>query len=259
MDANATYVYCIAHAAARPKDGRARAGLPDATPPRVLDAGSSLWIVCASVPLAAYGPGVLDASLRDLQWVGDVAVAHESVVEHFTEQKNVTVVPMKLFTMFSSDARALEEMRSRRREILAVVKRISGCEEWGVRITRAAPPSGAREPEPERPTSGAAFLAAKKQARDTAREVVRAAAESADAAFTALSAISRAARRRNDAPEGATAPPLLDAAFLVPAARRTRFKATARRLAAAGAKAGTEITLTGPWPAYNFVQERARS
>ena len=54
------------------------------------------------------------------------------------------------------------------------------------------------------------------------------------------------------------APPLLDAAFLVPAPRRTRFKATARKLAAAGARSGTEITVTGPWPAYNFVREPAR-
>jgi hypothetical protein len=109
-----------------------------------------------------------------------------------------------------------------------------------------------------RPASGAAFLTARKQARDAARERVRAATESADAAYTTLSAIARAARRRDDAPEGA-APPLLDAAFLVPAGRRTRFKAAARKLAAAGATAGTEITVTGPWPAYNFVQEPGRS
>jgi hypothetical protein len=210
------------------------------------------------VPLAVYGSGVLDAALRDLQWVGDVAVAHETVVEHFTQQKNVTVIPMKLFTMFSNDSRAVEEMRERERQILAVMKRISGCEEWGVRITRTVPATSVSAEQP-RPLSGAAFLAAKKQARDVAREVIRAAAASADAAFTTLSAIARDARRRDDAPEGAGAPPLLDAAFLVPAARRTRFKAAARKLAGAAATAGTEITVTGPWPAYNFVQEPPRS
>jgi hypothetical protein len=259
MDATATYVYCVAHSAARPKASRAPGGLPDADAPRLLDAGGSLWIVCASASLAAYGPGVLENALRDLSWVGDVAVAHEAVVEHFVQQKNVTVVPMKLFTMFSTDARAVEQMRSRRREILAVVKRIADCVEWGVRITRTAAENGPLERESAKPASGAAFLTAKKQARDAARERVRAATESADAAYTTLSAIARDARRRDDAPEGAAAPPLLDAAFLVPAGRRTRFKAAARKLAAAGARAGTEITVTGPWPAYNFVQEPGRS
>ena len=86
--------------------------------------------------------------------------------------------------------------------------------------------------------SGAAFLAAKKQARDVAREAALAAAVAADRAFTTLAAIARDARRRDDVPEGAAAPPVLDAAFLVPANRRARFKAAARRLAADSAEAG---------------------
>ena len=258
MADSASYVYCVAKAATKPVVSRAPAGLPGAAPPRVLDAGGSLWIVCASVPLASYGPGVLETSLRDLPWVGDIAVAHESVVEHFAARKNVTVVPMKMFTMFSSDDRALDEMRSRRRDILAVARRIAGCEEWGVRITRSAPEPSGPQTERVRPASGSAFLAAKREARDLARHFARAATQSAERAYKTLSALSRDARRRDDAPAGAVAPPLLDAAFLVPAARRSRFKAAARRLAATGVKAGTEITVTGPWPAYNFVQEDGR-
>lgn len=258
MEERATYVYCVVRAAAKPASSRAPAGPPGAAPTRVLDAGGSLWIVCASVPLTSYGSGVLETSLRDLAWVGDIAVAHEAVVEHFASRKDATAVPMKMFTMFSSDARALEEMRSRRRDILAVARHIAGCEEWGVRITRKAPAVGTSGPETVRPTSGSAFLTAKKEARDLARNLVRAATESAEHAYVTLSALSRDARRRDDAPAGAVAPPLLDAAFLVPAARRSRFKAAARRLAAAGTRAGTEISVTGPWPAYNFVRE-ARS
>jgi len=261
MDASATYVYCVARASAKPRASRAPAGLPGATPPRLLDAGGSVWIVCASVPLTSYGPAVLESSLRDLAWVGDIAVAHESVVEHFAQQKNVTVVPMKLFTMFSSEDRAREAMRARRQEILAAVRRISGCEEWGVRITSSGGSITGRAavlgPAPTTPTSGVAFLTAKKEARDLARERSRTAADSAEHAYSTLSAISRDARRRDDAPEGAVAP-LLDAAFLVPTARRSRFKAAARKLAVAATKTGTEVTVTGPWPAYNFVQEPAR-
>ena len=160
---------------------------------------------------------MLETSLRDLAWVGDIAVAHESVVEHFAARKDITVVPMKMFTMFSSDDRALEEMRSRRRDILAAARRIAGCEEWGVRITRKPPVDGIRQSQKARPASGSAFLTAKKEARDVARDLVRAAVESAEQAYATLSALSRDARRRDDAPAGAAAPPLLDAAFLVPA------------------------------------------
>ena len=47
-------------------------------------------------------------------------------------------------------------------------------------------PAGRRKAGAERASSGAAFLAAKKQARDDAREAVRAAGALADGAFEAL-------------------------------------------------------------------------
>jgi hypothetical protein len=221
-------------------------------------------MVMARVPLDVYGPEPLATALQDLRWVSDVAVAHEAVVEHFSRQAGATVIPMKLFTMFSTTARAVEEMRSRRAAIDRVIRRVGGCEEWGVRITRSAParPRGAAAGAPRGrsaapPASGVAFLAAKKQARDDARESERAAAAAAHAAFEALSEIARDARRRDDVPQGAASPPVLDAAFLVPNGRRARFRAAARRLAAATAKAGARLTVTGPWPAYNFVQNES--
>jgi hypothetical protein len=83
-------------------------------------------------------------------------------------------------------------------------------------------------------------------------------AAAADTVFDTLAAVARDARRRADVPDGAASPPVLDAAFLVPVAERARFRSAARRLAAGSAKAGAEMTLTGPWPAYNFVHPSAQ-
>jgi hypothetical protein len=52
---------------------------------------------------------------------------------------------------------------------------------------------------------------------------------------------------------------VLEAAFLVTAGARARFKAEARKQAAACAAAGAELTLSGPWPAYNFVASEVAS
>ena len=41
------------------------------------------------------------------------------------------------------------------------------------------------------------------------------------------------------------------------AAARARFKAEAKRQAALCASAGADMTLTGPWPAYNFIASEA--
>ena len=157
-------------------------GFPGAGPATVRAAGRSLWIVIAEVPLDVYGQPALESALQDMKWVGAVAMAHEQVVEQFSRQRGSTVIPMKLFTMFSTEKRAVEATRSRAREITAMAKRIAGCEEWGVRITRRAGRVTRKPASVERPATGAAFLAARKQVRDSARDATRVAAESAVAA-----------------------------------------------------------------------------
>jgi hypothetical protein len=205
----------------------------------------------ADVPLAEYGQKPLEQTLKDLDCVAQLAVRHEATVEHFARMSGATVLPMKMFTMFSSVDRAAAEMRARRKEIGAALKRVAGCEEWGVRVTRRPPQL--RLAASRRPESGTAFLTARKQARDSVRVSAQKAGEAAALAFTKLSRLARESRQRDEAPAGAT-PPLLDAAFLVRVRDRARFRAAAKRLAAACSADGAELTLTGPWPAYNFVQ-----
>lgn len=252
MADTALYVYCIVKSAKRPALSRVPQGLPGAAKPSVAPLGGPLWLIAAEVPLDTYGPGRLEAALSNMQWVGEIALAHEAVVEHFATLRGTTVVPMKLFTMFSTLERAVADTRARRRDITATMSRIAGCEEWGVRVIRT-PPAMPRTAA-VRATSGAGFLAAKKRARDEVAESARLAAETADDVYASLAATARDARRRSDVPEHATTPPLLDAAFLVPARGRTRFRTAARRAARACEKLGAQMTLTGPWPAYNFVQ-----
>lgn len=255
MAGTATYLYCIVHAAIAPTVARALRGLAGATRPSVAPLARSFWLVTASVPLDVYGPQALESSLRSVKWVTDVALAHESVVEYFARRAGSTVIPMKVFTMFSSEKLAIEETRARIRDLESVVKRIAGCEEWGVRITRRPVTVSASPARTVTVASGTDFLAAKKTARDLAHQSIGAAAAAAAEAYTALSAIARDARRRRDEPEGATTPPLLDAAFLVPVDRRRRFKAAVKNLA--NSNDGTVVTLTGPWPPYNFINSES--
>jgi hypothetical protein len=253
MPDTAVYIYCILKSVKRAAMRGVPPGLPGASAPTPVDLGRGLWLIVTDVPLDIYGPGRLEAALRDMEWVGKIAMAHEAVVEHFTAIKGTTVIPAKLFTMFSNVDRAIADTRSRRSDIADAVKRIAGCEEWGVRVVRD--PRDARQARANiRATSGAAFLAAKKRARDEKIEAALEASGAAQAVYETLSEHARDTRRRDDVPDNATTPPLLDAAFLVPATRRTRFKAAARRAAERCARSGANMTLSGPWPAYNFIQ-----
>jgi hypothetical protein len=251
MMSTAVYLYCVVRAARRPSPGRAPDGLARAGRPEIHPVAPALWVVTATVPLDVYGPLPLEQRLRDLDWVSQAALAHEAVVEHFAGSRTATVVPMKLFTMFSSLEKAVRDVASRREAIQQAMRRIAGAEEWGVRVFRqtpAAPPSAGQAP-----ATGAEFLRARKQARDAVVAARTTAADAAGAAYAALRRRARAARVREARPEPGTNPPILDAAFLVPAGARTRFKAEARRQASVLARAGAALVVSGPWPAYNFV------
>ena len=262
---SAVYVYCVVRAARRPPLTRLPGPVPGGTRPELTAVADDLFLVTSRVPLDVYGSPHLEARLRNLDWVAEAAVAHERLVEHFARRPGTTIVPMKMFTMFSSIEKALEDVRGKRREIGDAIRRIRGCEEWGIRITRpAAALSTPRGPRRRRtvqsPRSGTAFLTARKQAREAAQATRGATREAADRAFVKLRRLARAVRRRDDHHPPGVNPPILEAAFLVPATARGRFKAEAKRQAASCAALGAAMALSGPWPAYNFVnaaEERA--
>ena len=256
MAETATYIYCLVESARKPSAAKVPRGLPAATAPEFIDIGRRLWAVTADVPLGEYGAGRLDERLKDFNWVAGIAIAHEAVVERFASGKGAAVVPMKLFTMYSSRDRARADLATRRREIDTVLKRIRGCREWGVRVTRVVAP--AAPPKVEARSSGTAFLSAKKQARDEARSRLEQATGAAEDTFVTLAKLARETYRR-DAPSDATTPPLVDAAFLVSDGRQARFKAAVKRAARICGDAGAALVLTGPWPAYNFVQASERA
>src|SRR5262249_24276450 len=81
--AAATYLYCAVRSPRDPVRGartRRPRGLPGAGPPRALEAGSGLWLVAATAPMARYGADAIDARLADLDWVSRCALAHDAVV-----------------------------------------------------------------------------------------------------------------------------------------------------------------------------------
>ncbi|HEY3042523.1 MAG TPA: GvpL/GvpF family gas vesicle protein, partial [Vicinamibacterales bacterium] len=220
----------------------------------------------ADAPLNRYGEEAINQKLSDLNWVSRAAIAHEAVVESFIGRR--AVLPMKLFTIFTSDDRALDQVRGDRRQVDAMVKRVANHIEWGVRVTLLRP--GAKSRGLRRASAsmkaavakttgakvGASYLTQKKAQRDAALELAGHAQETVARLYDRLDARSRIARRRtaSELPvEGG--PLLLDAAFLVPRARATSFRALVTREARRLGRLGYHVTLSGPWPPYTFVKD----
>jgi hypothetical protein len=257
---DATYLYCLVRAASEPDLAGAPPGLPDLAPPRALgvDAGAGLWLIAASAPLPDYGSSEIQRQLSDLSWVTDRALAHEAVVEHAAGLG--ALLPMKLFTLFASDERAVAHVRDDRERLDAVLDRVEGRVEWGVRIrlddARAKDVLAAEALAGGAQSSGTAFLRRKKLEQDASRELAGRLRAEMDAVFAELSrGASEASRREPAASPESGGRLLLDAAFLVLADRRAEWEAIVERCAARLAPRACDVTLTGPWPPYNFIAE----
>lgn len=224
--------------------------------PRALAIERNLFAIAATAPPARYSESAIARGLADVEWVSRAAVAHEAVVEHFIAAD--AVLPLKLFTLFASDERALEHLRGERTRLAAAARRVARQHEWGIRVlldparAAAAPRKAERRP-PAR--GGAAYLAEKKARRDAAAELAGRARDTVAGLFDRLAATARDAKQRSTSELPAQGSLLLDAAFLVPRTRAGSFRALAAREARALAPHGYAIVLSGPWPPYSFVQD----
>ena len=254
---SATYVYCVVKSPRAPKLGRAPKGLDGAGKTRVLDAGDGYHLLVTSAPLASYDAASIDAKLRDIDWVGARASEHEAVVEHALTLG--TVIPMKLFTLFSTDERALDHVRKMKKSLERVVERIAGCEEWGLRIlfdeARAAR-AAADEARSRKVSSGKDFLLRKKALDDERRSTGARAAERVEALYESLARSVKSAQRRAAPNRELAGRVLLDAVFLVPQPAVGKIKSTVAASAEQLAAEGFDVTLSGPWPAYSFIGGR---
>jgi hypothetical protein len=251
--AGLTYIYCVVANRSHPTMSRRPRGVPGLARPRLLELGRGLWAVVADAPAAQFSAGAINGKLADLDWVSRAALAHEAVVESFITAR--AVLPMKLFTIFSSDERALENLHERRAHIDAALKRVAGHQEFGVRVRlvrEAARPSAVRRA----PASGVAYLRGKKSQRDATSERAVRAREVVAELFDRLAVHASLARRRAASELPADGGPLLlDAAFLIPRGRARRFAAAVASRARTLSPQGYGITMTGPWPPYSFMQE----
>lgn len=242
------------------------ASMPGGRSVRALPAGDGTWLIVSDVPASRYDEAALAAGLQKLDWVSRRALAHEAVVEHFL--RTPAVLPMQLFTLFTSDERALEHIARDRRRVDRILTRLERQQEWGLRLSfdeRGALQAVEDQHRSRRrhrtagTESGAAYLARKRDLLDVTRGQLTAARREADRLYRAMSRDATAARRRRATEQAAPGSRLLlDAAFLVPSRRANAFRGSLRRRARSLSGSGLVVSLTGPWPPYNFVDAPRR-
>ncbi|MEH0969687.1 GvpL/GvpF family gas vesicle protein [Micromonospora sp. CPCC 205546] len=216
---------------------------------------TGLVAVVSTAPLTEYGEEALRRNLEDLTWLERAARTHHAVVAALSRAG--AVVPARLATVHHDEARVAEQLTARRVELTAVLDRLAGNDEWGVKgyVVPGATPRPVESAGSG--GAGAAYLR-RRRAQLTAREQgQRIAADAADAVHEALAGEAVAARRhppQDRRLSGAPTAMVLNGAYLVGRDATTGF----RRLvdALAGRHPEIRLELTGPWPPYSFAEER---
>jgi len=213
------------------------------------------WLVVSDAPLDEYGETAINQRLHDLDSVARAAVAHERVIETFASAP--ALLPMKLFTIFTSDDRAVDHLLEDPARLRSILSRVMDHDEWGIRLMfdGAQPTPAARSRSRAAPT-GVSYLSGKKAQHDrTAQLAAHARKAASDLRVLTqqhASLVRGRQAREMPVPDG---PLLFDEALLVPRTRTGKFRAAVAREARRLQPQGFRVVLTGPWPPYSFLQD----
>ena len=246
---NATYVYCLVQSAKPPSLRGVPASVPGAGRPRLLAIDRGIWAVVADAPLERFTGEQLQQDMQDVEALSRHAVAHAAVIEFFF--RRAAVIPLKLFTLFSTEEKVLAHVRGQLATLRRLFAALRGFEEWGVRVI-----AGEIEAESARAlSSGRDYLQVKKRLNTQAAAPPRATVRTIDNALRSLGSLASRTRKETLPAAGRGRPYAAAASFLVAARRREMWKKQAAKIAAALSGQGHRLEMSGPWPPYHFVSK----
>lgn len=219
--------------------------------------GDGLAAAVSSVPRSEVAEQELASRLQDPEWLERAVRAHDQVVGALFGY--APTVPFRLATVYHSDARVGELLRQQAAALQAGLRTVTGRAEWGVQAFVAPAPPGqdGSEPEPPHPDTGrpgTAYLLRRRQQRERQERVradARAAAQRLDTVLAGMAVAVHRGPPAARSPGGPAEPMVLNNAYLVNRDRAEEFTGGLHQQAAHLPQ--LRLRLTGPWPAYSFV------
>jgi hypothetical protein len=215
----------------------------------------------SDVPAAEFEEEPLNASIRDLSWLGPRAVAHEDVNERLWASSAASV-PLAFGTVFRDDERVRQLLRDQSAALRARLEAVAGRAEWVLALHRTSPSSSqelaqssqelrALRAQIESSSPGRAHLL-RRRAAELEREAARRLdMDAADALVELLRTVVDDVFRE-PLPSDSLERPLARLSVLVKRSGEQRFLGSVEQARARWPEPTYRLQLTGPWPPYRF-------
>ncbi len=264
-DRDVVYVYGIVSDAFDAHS--APAGLDDA-PVRITTAsGSGFAALTSPVSSSEYAPGEIEQRGGDVAWLSPRAQAHDRVLT-WAQERDI-VIPLPIFSLWANTDSLTQSLSSQRDRLSALMQRVSGCDEFGLRVYRRDsvlltsiesidPDAADLRAQATAASPGQRYLLERKLAEHAKAAVKTAGQRIAREVFEKLRVLARESMARPVTPDSTRvddATMILNGAFLVERTRYNAFREAVGALVGEYGPTGLAFDFTGPWPPYNFVAD----
>lgn len=217
-----------------------------------------------------YAPAAIERATENVEWLAPRAVAHDRVLTWASDQG--PVIPLPIFSLFSSEQAVRRMIRERRDELEDALQRTSKGREYALRVYRLdaelmtnaadlSPRLSELQAAANAASPGQRYLLERKLDNERKNELRAIGGRVARQIVDALRPLSLeivegqiASRAERSA---ADAPLVLDAAFLVTPSGVDAFRRELTAIVERHTTRGFRFEFTGPWPPYHFVRGRS--
>ncbi|MBI3000156.1 MAG: GvpL/GvpF family gas vesicle protein [Deltaproteobacteria bacterium] len=264
------YLYCLYRGGnSLPVRGRTQTGIPELVG---IDGDHKVFTLfkgdihaaLSLVPLQEFGPRALEQRMGDVEWVAPRVLIHERITEEFMAA--YPVMPFRFGTIFASGDRIDELLKSNQAKIIRFFSEIGDKEEWEVKgymngsrlegaLKQGHPALGAVEATLREGSPGQAYLLKKKGDLAIKDGLNGKMAEITEEVFQGLlgHAVKGVSNKALQLEKGEEKKEMvLTAAYLVSKDDVRSFLGCVRDTEERYRRYGLTLSVTGPWPPYNF-------
>lgn len=186
----------------------------------------------------------LPQNMENLEWLAEVSVRHQQVVAAIARTRDI--LPARFGTVFRSTGSLVADIEKNKKLLARDLKRISGCEEWGLKVfgLRAQAQAAARA------KSGRDYLQAKAAVLRT--EASHAADAEVQRLLRALEGVAVETAPGTGAVSRGQRGLRWQGSLLVKRSQQAKLQQLMARFSKDW-EGKRSIELSGPWPPYSFV------